>query len=128
MWKKLRGETEIEKQYRIAAEDWNKQVKKYNAGLLPKYLGKIRFSKNVLSNVFAFLDTKQLMIYRLVCKLWDETFEMTFLWRLKFDVMLDKRYVFNVNWLETEDVKFIPYYNLIRSHYVRVIGYKGFLK
>ena len=68
------------------------------------------------------------MIYRLVCKLWDETFEMTFLWRLKFDVMLDKRYVFNVNWLETEDVKFIPYYNLIRSHYVRVIGYKGFLK
>ena len=65
----------------------------------------------MLSNIFLFFDTRLIIHYRRVSKLWDDTLEMTFLYRLRLDIWLEKRFIFNINWLETEEPKFTPYYN-----------------
>lgn len=95
---------------------------------MPQYKGKIRFSKNVLSNIFPFLDTRHLLHYRRVSKLWDETLEMVFLRRLSFDHWIEKRFIFNINWLETEEPAFTPYYNKMRLEFNRLLGLKEFVK
>ena len=124
MW----GETKAEKAKREAKENHEKLVAAHKARLLPKYNGNIKFSKNVLSNIFIFFDTRLLIHYRRVSKLWDDALEMTFLYRLKVEVWRDKRFIFNINWLETEEPKFTPFYNEIKKDFGRLLTYKEFLK
>lgn len=53
---------------------------------------------------------------------------MTFLRRLSYDHWIEKRLLFNINWLETEEPAFKPFYNKMRLEFNRVLGLKEFAK
>lgn len=74
------------------------------------------------------METRHLLHYRRVSKLWDDTLEMTFLRRLSYDHWIEKRFIFNINWLETEEPAFTPFYNKMRLEFNKLLGLKEFAK
>lgn len=88
LWKKLRGESKEEKKKREDKEAREKLIAESRARFkaVPRYRGKIRFNKNTLSCIIDYFYTRELIAYRRVNKLWDDTFEMMYIHRYRCDI------------------------------------------